>query len=52
MPPPDDRATVAVVGGEATITGVGFFDRPHATGHAPFGIELHAVLFFSSSDCP
>jgi hypothetical protein len=37
--------------GEATINGVGFFDRPHATGHAPHGIELHPVLFFSSSDC-
>ncbi len=37
--------------GQATINGVGFFDRPHATGHAPHGIELHPVLFFSSSDC-
>jgi hypothetical protein len=38
--------------GTATINGVGFFDRPHATGHAPHGIELHPVLSFSSSDCP
>jgi hypothetical protein len=38
--------------GTATINGVGFFDRPHATGHAPDGIELHPVLFFSSTDCP
>ena len=37
--------------GTATINGVGFFDRPHATGHAPFGVELHPVLFFASSDC-
>jgi hypothetical protein len=38
--------------GTATINGVGFFDPPHATGHAPNGIELHPVLFFSSTDCP
>ncbi len=38
--------------GTATINGVGFFDRPHATGHAPQGIELHPVLAFSSTDCP
>jgi hypothetical protein len=38
--------------GTATINGVGFFDRPHATGHAPSGIELHPVLAFSSTDCP
>jgi hypothetical protein len=38
--------------GTATINGVGFFDRPHATGHAPDGIELHPVLFFNSTDCP
>ena len=38
--------------GTATINGVGFFDRPHATGHAPGGIELHPVLFFTSTDCP
>jgi hypothetical protein len=38
--------------GTATINGVGFFDRPHATGHAPFGIEIHPVLHFSSSSCP
>jgi hypothetical protein len=38
--------------GIATINGIGFFDRPHATGHAPHGIELHPVLFFSSSACP
>jgi hypothetical protein len=38
--------------GTATINGVGFFDRPHASGHAPFGMEIHPVLFFASSDCP
>jgi hypothetical protein len=38
--------------GNATISGVGFFDRPHATGHAPFGVELDPVLSFASTDCP
>ena len=38
--------------GTATINGVGFYDRPHAIGHAPFGVEIHPVLFFASSDCP
>ncbi len=39
--------------GTATINGVGFFDRLHGQkGRAPHGIELHPVLFFSSSDCP
>lgn len=37
--------------GTATITGVGFYDRPHASGASQFGIELHPVLRFSSSDC-
>jgi hypothetical protein len=37
--------------GTATIKGVGFFDRPHATGHAKDGFELHPVTAFSSSDC-
>ena len=37
--------------GTATITGVGFFDRPHATGHALHGFELHPVLAFRSSNC-
>jgi hypothetical protein len=37
--------------GTATIKGFDFFDRPHATGHATDGIELHPVLFFSSSEC-
>jgi hypothetical protein len=38
--------------GTATIEGVGFFDRSHAIGHVPDGIELHPVVFFSSTDCP
>jgi hypothetical protein len=37
--------------GTATITGVGFYDRPHASGASQFGIELHPVLRFSSSGC-
>jgi hypothetical protein len=36
---------------KATINGVGFFDRPHAHGAAPSGIELHPVLAFASSVC-
>jgi hypothetical protein len=36
------------VSGQATITGVGFFDRIHGQrGVAPNGIELHPVLAFS-----
>jgi hypothetical protein len=37
--------------GTATITGVGFFDLPHATGAAANGIELHPVLGFVSQNC-
>jgi hypothetical protein len=37
--------------GTATITGVGFYDKPHASGASQFGVELHPVLSFSSSDC-
>ncbi len=37
--------------GTATITGVGFFDRPHADGHALHGIELHPALRFQSTNC-
>lgn len=37
--------------GRATITGVGFWDRPHAEGAAPNGIELHPVLSFRASSC-
>jgi len=38
--------------GNATITGVGFFDKKHnQTGVALNGIELHPALSFASSDC-
>jgi hypothetical protein len=37
--------------GTATVTGVGFYDRPHASGAALHGVELHPVIAFSSSDC-
>jgi len=37
--------------GTATITGVGFFDRPHANGRSKYGFELHPVLTFRSSNC-
>jgi hypothetical protein len=37
--------------GTAKITGVGFFDRPHASGAAKNGFELHPVIRFSSADC-
>jgi hypothetical protein len=37
--------------GTATITGVGFYDIPHANGRSKYGVELHPVLRFSSSDC-
>jgi hypothetical protein len=38
--------------GAATITGVGFWDRPHASGAAPNGIELHPVLSFKGKCRP
>ena len=37
--------------GSATITGVGFFDRPYGDGHALHGIELHPALSFKSTNC-
>ncbi len=38
--------------GEASITGVGFFDKKHnQTGVARNGIELHPALSFASADC-
>jgi len=40
------------VTGQATLSGVGFFDRPHRqTGVAPNGIELHPVLAFTKAHC-
>jgi hypothetical protein len=40
-----------LLAGTATITGVGFFDIPHALGAAANGIELHPVLGFMSRSC-
>lgn len=38
--------------GNATITGVGFFDElHHQRGVAPNGTELHPLLSFVSSSC-
>jgi len=37
--------------GIATVTGVGFYDKPHAIGSALHGVELHPVIKFSSSSC-
>jgi hypothetical protein len=40
------------LGGEATLTGVGFFDVIHGQrGVAPNGIELHPVLGFKATSC-
>jgi hypothetical protein len=46
------RAGFAHLSGQATITGVGFFDGIHGqTGIAPNGIELHPVLSFRDASC-
>jgi hypothetical protein len=37
--------------GTATIRGVGFFDRPHASGASKNGFELHPVIRFRSTAC-
>jgi hypothetical protein len=37
--------------GTATITGVGFYDKPHASGASQYGVELHPVIRFSSTNC-
>jgi hypothetical protein len=47
----EPRTRFHKLSGTATITGVGFFDRPHAIGAAKSGVELHPVLRFSSSNC-
>lgn len=40
------------LGGRATLTGVGFFDKKHGQrGIAPNGVELHPVLSFRSTSC-
>jgi hypothetical protein len=42
----------AILGGAATISGVGFFDFKHGRrGVAPNAIELHPVLGFHASSC-
>lgn len=45
------RRQFHMLSGTATITGVGFYDKPHADGASQYGVELHPVLKFSSSDC-
>lgn len=43
---------VVTLHGEATVTGVGFFDKLHGQGGlAPNGIELHSVIGFESTSC-
>jgi phytoene dehydrogenase-like protein len=37
--------------GTAIITGVGFYDIPHADGRSRYGVELHPVIRFGSKDC-
>lgn len=47
-----DRGSFTRVGGSATITGVGFFERGDgAPDAAPNGIELHPVLGFRMAEC-
>ena len=41
---PDDSC----VGKKVTVTGVGFFDTPHANDRAPNAIELHPILAFEA----
>jgi hypothetical protein len=41
-PPPHLRALTSPV--PVTVTGVGFFDFGHSTGHPPNAFELHPVL--------
>jgi hypothetical protein len=46
------RSHFSNLAGEATITGVGYFDTLHGqTGVAPNGIELHPVLAFTRASC-
>jgi hypothetical protein len=46
------RTSFHTLSGEATITGVVFFDKKHnQTGVALNGIELHPALGFESTDC-
>jgi|SRR6266545_4943441 len=34
-----------------TITGVGFYNEPHAKGRSEHGVELHPVLGFKTTNC-
>jgi hypothetical protein len=45
------RHKFANLSGTATITGVGFYDKPHANGHSKYGVELHPVLAFKTINC-
>lgn len=45
------RTGFANLSGTATITGVGFYDTPHANGRSKHGVELHPVLKFKSNNC-
>jgi hypothetical protein len=45
------RTGFANLSGTATITGVGFYDTPHANGRSKHGVELHPVLKFESANC-
>jgi hypothetical protein len=45
-------SSFSTLGGNATLTGVFFFDVPHGqTGAAPNYAELHPLLSFSTSNC-
>ena len=47
-----DRGSFTRVGGQATITGVGFFESGDGVSDAaPNGIELHPVLGFRMTEC-
>jgi hypothetical protein len=45
------RSSFGNLSGTATITGVGFYDEPHANGRSLHGVELHPVLDFKTSNC-
>ncbi len=45
------RSSFGNLTGTATITGVGFYDEPHANGRSLHGVELHPVLGFKTSNC-
>jgi hypothetical protein len=47
----EPRRKFHTLSGIATVTGVGFYDRPHAIGSALHGVELHPVIKFSSTNC-